>query len=113
MRFVVYLFLLNNGGLMRNVYKKEITRFAFVYMALFYIARFGIGCAPIPDNVPQATDVAQGFTGDRGPAGITGSTGLAGTNGLSCVVKQNDLGVLITCPDGSTALVLHKTRKKK
>lgn len=46
----------------------------------------------------------EGPTGNVGPTG-EGVTGPTGRSGQSCTVKQNTLGVLITCPDGSSAFI--------
>lgn len=93
---------------MRNV-TREMLRFAATYALLFYVAQFGIGCGQVE---------SEGFTGDRGPAGVSGVNGVTGATGLAarpCTVKQNTLGALITCPDGSSAIILNgkSCHKKK
>ncbi len=69
-------------------------------------------CAPSTDYPGQLDpqDGVQGVTGNTGAQGAMGATGAQGLQGLpgqSCSVTQNNLGALITCPDGTSALVLH------
>lgn len=60
------------------------------------------------------TACSNGSDGDRGPRGLTGAAGaqgaqgeqgVAGANGQGCSVSIVDQGVLISCPDSSSALV--------
>lgn len=41
----------------------------------------------------------------NGHNGAPGTPGLDGTDGLSCTVTQTADGAIITCPDGSTAVI--------
>lgn len=63
-----------------------------------------IGCA---SEYPGQVDSNDGVQGETGATGVAGATGAQGLPGQSCTVAQNALGALLTCPDGTTALVLH------
>lgn len=52
---------------------------------------------------------SSGATGAQGPPGDPGSQGPAGNNGTSCSVSQQSQGALITCTDGTSALILNGT----
>lgn len=52
-------------------------------------------------------DGLNGFDGADGVDGAVGATGPTGANGLSCTVTQGEVGALITCPDGTSALILN------
>ncbi len=51
----------------------------------------------------------QGTPGTDGVDGQSGVQGPTGAPGQSCTVAQYETGALITCPDGTHALVLHGT----
>ncbi len=42
-----------------------------------------------------------------GVDGLQGAVGATGATSQSCTVTQTSLGVLISCPDGSSGLILH------
>ncbi len=48
----------------------------------------------------------EGVNGLQGNDGLVGPTGASGTT-PSCTVTQTSMGALISCPDGSNAVVLH------
>ncbi len=56
------------------------------------------------------TSFEQGPIGVPGPTGAVGGqgeTGQQGSAGSSCTVSEVDGGVLISCPDGTSAVVHH------
>lgn len=70
-----------------------------LYCTLLTLASIGCGKPDAQDGVP-------------GPAG---QPGVPGPSGASCSVSQSEIGALIVCPDGSSAVVLHggkRCRKK-
>lgn len=61
----------------------------------------------------QACGGAMGPMGQQGPAGddgLPGEIGPTGAPGVSCTVTQSDLGALIVCPDGTSALIQNQGR---
>lgn len=58
----------------------------------------------------DGTDGKDGSTGPQGPRGQTGQTGLpgsAGRDGSSCSTTQAIGGVLVSCTDGTSAVILN------
>jgi hypothetical protein len=60
-----------------------------------------------------ADDGRNGLNGADGAAGQDGSQGIAGDNGSGCSVTQTKSGAIITCADGSTAVILNGKDCKK
>jgi hypothetical protein len=63
-----------------------------------------------PAHVPMSARGEQGDPGQigaTGPAGAPGPSGPSGAPGQSCSVVQVPEGAVISCPDGTSAVIEH------
>ncbi len=73
----------------------------FIVFSVFLLIALN-GCAASYGTNHNGTNGKNGTNGTNGQDGAAGEQGQAGQ---PCTVTQTDQGTLVTCPDGSTALI--------